>query len=665
MTDATRDQDRQAVLDAERAVNEQYLAEIERLLAKQPHLVKQIDVVQSQQWTTAALPRPGIDCGAIAALIGRVALSDGHPYSDEMGQTFYIAGSRVKENAFETVNWAAPIARLYFDGRSSEHEIASSVDGRRTFVPRLTDLADYFDEIENDVADPFRHRARALEVPAAPTRRRPNVQRPQQQSPEPERVRLDEPPRLEPAEPSPEPAEVASGVDARQGGLRAAEAVVQVMQMPKQGRMGAILPTMQPDQYRLVAAAADRGLIVQGQPGTGKTAIAVHRAVYLTSVERDSERVARIAIIGPSDHYVEHVAPMIFELKEPGADIKVLSLPALLSRIAGLRAIPKPGRIGRIESSWPLGRTIDGFAKSIDVPHLSGRMDLRVRRVVEAMQRADASQIPDTDIRAWLRELPTWNEISGQARFLPMLATVALAVGSTEISEHAGHLIIDEAQDVRPLEWRVLTSSLLESGGSLSLFGDMNQRRSDWTAPTWQKLAVDLEMTDDAGYCDMHVLRTGYRSTRQILRFANQLLPRSERDEQALRDGPQPTVTRTSASELTAETINAAIDLTKRHTGMVAVIATQPRPVSTELRQRNWERGRWQHSWTRDGATVVVLHPDEARGLEFDAAVVVEPGDFPENVGRQGVLYTSLTRANKELIVVHTRRLPRVLRPPR
>ena len=116
--------------------------------------------------------------------------------------------------------------------------------------------------------------------------------------------------------------------------------------------MGVVLPTMQPDQYRLVSAAGTQPVIVQGQPGTGKTVIAAHRAVYLTSNERGDDRVARIAIVGPSDHYVEHVTPLISKLKEPAAEIRVLSLPAMLRSIVGLRAQPKPGPIGWIESSW-------------------------------------------------------------------------------------------------------------------------------------------------------------------------------------------------------------------------------------------------------------------------------------------------------------------------
>ncbi len=677
MTERTDDQGHQAVLDAERAVNEQYLNEIERRLAEQPHLFRQITVVQSHYWTTSSLPRPGIDRGATAAVIGRVALEDDHPYSDMMDQTFYIAGRRVTMDGFEAVNWAAPIASLYFEGRSSTHEIASSIKGRRTFVLRRNDLVDYSDEIETGVVDPFEGQARALDIPKAPIRRQQTV-RPteEEQAPaEPKAGELDKRPTIERSELSerfeqsdlsePSVAETVGEVETRRGHLRAADAVDMVMQMPKQGRMGMVLPTMQPDQYLLVAAAGNRGLVVQGQPGTGKTVVAAHRAVYLTSDARKSERVARVAIVGPSDQYVEHIKPVISELKEPESEIQVLSLPSLLKGVAGLRSIPKPGQIDRIESSWDLGRAIDGFVKSMADRPISGRMEQRVRRVVEAMKQASESEIGNPEILAWLRALPSWNEIAGRTRYLPMLATVALSLDPRVIGELVGHLIVDEAQDVRPLEWRILTSSLLELGGSLSLFGDMNQRRSDWTAAGWQELAEDLEMTDDTGYCNIQVLQNGYRSTRQILRFANQLLPRGERGEQALRDGPHPTVTKVPADERTSAAVAAAIDLTNRHTGTVAVISTEPRPLSAELRTRGWVRGHHQHSWSRDETTFVILHPDEARGLEFDAAVVVEPGDFPENVGRQGVLYTSLTRANKELTIVHARPFPRGLRPPR
>jgi hypothetical protein len=702
MSKATRNADRQAVLDAERAINEQYLREIERLLEEQPHLIKQISVVQSQHWTTSSLPRPGIDAGAVSAVIGRVALEEGHPYADSLGDSFYIAGWRIEKGDFETVNWAAPIASLFFEGRASKYELAPSLIGRRTFVLRLDDLVDYDDESELEGTAPFERKRRALEVPTAPRRRRPaDEPRPDvgpstggtsdEHRTEPTTGDVETEPRDEATDHDnqPEPqrdkqpdllAEAAQPDSATEGteelrevhavldrvqDLRAASAVLKVMEMPKTGRMGVVLPTMQPDQYRYVSWPGDRGLIVQGQPGTGKTVIAAHRAVYLTSTEREAKRVARIAIIGPSDNYVEHVAPIVSELKEPQAEVRVLSLPAFLQSIIGLRSRPKPGTIGRIESSWELGRAVEDFVRSLPARPAGGSIDRRVRQVVEALSTVDRSVVADDELRSWLRSLPAWTELSSQARYLPMLATVALALSPRAAGDWVGHLIVDEAQDVRPLEWRILTHSLLEPGGHLSLFGDMNQRRSDWSAPTWHQVAIDLELTDDDGRSSVEELENGYRSTKQILRFANKLLPKGERAERALSQGPEPQVHKVQAGDRTRAAVDEATALASRHDGMIAVISVEPTPISTEFRKRSWVRGRFQHSWTLDGRTAIVLHPDEARGLEFDGAVVVEPGDFPENVGRQGVLYTSLTRANKELSVIHSAVLPKELRPQR
>lgn len=668
MTENASDSDRQAVLDAERAINEQYQQAINQKLAEQPNLIRQVATAQSQIWPTSSLPRPKIDHKATIAIIGRVALDEDHPESDVLAQTFYVAGWRIEPKdgvAFETVNWAAPVASLFFEGRSSDDPAASSVAGRRTFVLRLNDLVGFSDEIETGVSDPFESRALDLEIPAAPASYGPDSGSAGQDGKHLV-LELDtpnEPPAVTPLD---QPEDTADDeLEGRLAGIRAADAVAKVMQEPKRGRLGAVLPTMQPDQYQLVSAPSDRGLIVQGQPGTGKTVIAAHRAAYLTSEWRSSERIARVAIVGPSDGYVDHVRPILSELREPNAEIHVLSLPDLLRSVSGLRSYPKPGPIDRIESGWDLGRAIDKFVRSMPDKPKSGPMEQRVRQVVEALKRADEPKVADVEILAWLHALPDWNEISAQVRYLPMLATVAVALNPRTVGESVGHLIVDEAQDIRPLEWRILVNSLLESGGSLSLFGDMNQRRSDWTYPSWLELAKNLEMTDDDGQSPHQELETGFRSTREILKFANQLLPRGNRDECSLQNGPQPNVTKVSLDRRTSAVVDAAIELTTRHTGMVAVISTEPRPVSLEFRKRDWTRGRHQHSWSLDEATIVVLHPDGARGLEFDAVVVVEPGDFPENVGRQGVLYTSLTRANKELTVVHTRRLPRNLRPPR
>src|SRR5205085_1774340 len=100
---------------------------------------------------------------------------------------------------------------------------------------------------------------------------------------------------------------------------------------------------------------------------------------------------------------------------------------------------------------------------------------------------------------------------------------------------------------------------------TFSLFGDINQRHFDWTANSWQEVARDLELTDDDGHAHVEELAIGYRSTRQILKLANQLLPLGERAVHAIQDGVPPQVERVGPNQVRDAAVRAAIGLTERH----------------------------------------------------------------------------------------------------
>jgi DNA helicase IV len=258
-------------------------------------------------------------------------------------------------------------------------------------------------------------------------------------------------------------------------------------------------------------------------------------------------------------------------------------------------------------------------------------------------------------------ELKSFDHARAQARFLPFMASAVLAVRPRTAAEQFDHILVDEAQDVRPLEWRVL-AKFLKPGGTFSLFGDINQRHFDSTRASWYELADELELTNEDGSANVEELRTGYRSTRQILKFANQLLPRGERGVDAIQEGVPPSVERVGPNQLRDAAVRSAIGLSERHReGLTALISVNPQRFSEWFGAHGWRRPDMRHAWAKDERTIVVLHPEAARGLEFDGVVVVEPADFPENVGRMGPLYTSLTRATKELVVVHSRAMPKEL----
>src|SRR5687768_8533834 len=71
---------------------------------------------------------------------------------------------------------------------------------------------------------------------------------------------------------------------------------------------------IQTDQYRLITREPEPPLVVQGGPGTGKTAVGLHRASYLLYAQR--ERLRRVLVIGPNPtfmEYVSHVLPTLGE----------------------------------------------------------------------------------------------------------------------------------------------------------------------------------------------------------------------------------------------------------------------------------------------------------------------------------------------------------------
>ena len=75
-----------------------------------------------------------------------------------------------------------------------------------------------------------------------------------------------------------------------------------------------IVATIQSDQYRLITAEPEGALVVQGGPGTGKTAVGLHRASWLLYTHR--EQLRRVLVVGPNPtfmDYVSHVLPALGE----------------------------------------------------------------------------------------------------------------------------------------------------------------------------------------------------------------------------------------------------------------------------------------------------------------------------------------------------------------
>ncbi|MGL5829126.1 MAG: UvrD-helicase domain-containing protein, partial [Angustibacter sp.] len=112
-------------------------------------------------------------------------------------------------------------------------------------------------------------------------------------------------------------------------------ALMAALTAPRTGRMGDIVATIQAEQDRIVRAELNGVVVVQGGPGTGKTAVALHRAAYLLFTHR--ERLARsgVLIVGPGQLFLRYIEQVLPSLGESGV---VMSTPGTL--IPGIAAEP-------------------------------------------------------------------------------------------------------------------------------------------------------------------------------------------------------------------------------------------------------------------------------------------------------------------------------------
>lgn len=677
-------------LPFEQAKNREYLAKLERKLARNPlqavaRNVIWIDQVD-YQIKVAGYHHP---------LLGRVGCGDS---AEEDLRDFYIGSRFINDGDVLVYSWAAPIARLFFqpDSEGSEEVVI-----RRTFTHKSTDISDLDDEwAKEGEPSPFVRRELTVPTPAPrpSTRRRTPAQPPKPgpapRSPEP----VPPPPQAkppitpEPARPDTKAVQVRRTEDLSTG-MRAKQAVLKRLTAPRQERLMSVLALLQPDQHALTSWRADQDLVVQGHPGTGKTVVAAYRAAYLVNpalygdggvFASRADRPLRVLVVGPTTGYVNHVRGPIEPLA-PANQVKVTSITEFLIETTGMKGTWSGGLAGTYDdvdqraadlvhrASNALRHSEDRHQVQLSTTAL--RSGIRkpkqggtepIKALYELLRTNGTKSRPlstDPDEIRWMKRLPSF-ESATQRRLLPLLAQCKLAAAPISDIDRFDHIIVDEAQDISPIEWTVLVEFLRRSG-HWTLVGDMNQRRSDVTYGSWRQIAEHLDFPDIDEF-EPQVMSRGYRSTGAILKFADRLLPAKQRGNQTVQDDGEPVQGRriTRASELTSAAIETAAQLARKHaTGSTAIITVTPHELIGELGRKGWRRpGASQQQWTKGDLTLRLHVPESARGLEFDAVVVIEPGAFPTNLGRTGPLYTSLTRANKELAVVWHRELPDALR---
>jgi DNA helicase IV len=224
-----------------------------------------------------------------------------------------------------------------------------------------------------------------------------------------------------------------------------------------------------------------------------------------------------------------------------------------------------------------------------------------------------------------------------------------------------GHIVVDEAQDLSPMDLRVLTRRSLN--GSMTVVGDIAQSTGAWAHNSWDEI---LEHLPDRREPRLSELTVGYRIPAPMMSLAARVLtlaaPQLKPPQSVRQDGQPPRVVRASddVARKVVDVVRAELEASDE--GNIAVIcpASLVGPVSAALDFAGLEYGRANRRGLDQQLTVVPV--GLVKGLEVDSAIVVEPASIiAEEAQGTRALYVALTRATKRLSVVHREPLPAVL----
>ncbi len=208
-----------------------------------------------------------------------------------------------------------------------------------------------------------------------------------------------------------------------------------------------------------------------------------------------------------------------------------------------------------------------------------------------------------------------------------------------------GHIIVDEAQELSPMAWRLLMRR--SPTRSMTLVGDPAQTAEAVGVGSWAGI-LDPYVEDRWEHTRLAV---NYRTPAEIMDLAASVVraeqPDFEPPSSVRSTGSRPWV-RHAAGDLPGAVAEAVAELTPAE-GRLAVIA--PRELHRSLAARlDGVTAGAEPDLTH---TVVLLDPRQAKGLEFDSVLVVEPGAYGTSD-----LYVALTRATQRLGILHTGTLP-------
>ncbi|CAM5533707.1 DNA helicase OS=Streptomyces fumanus OX=67302 GN=GCM10018772_30550 PE=4 SV=1 [Streptomyces fumanus] len=514
----------------------------------------------------------------------------------------------------------------------------------------------------------------------------------------------------------------------------------QEIERPRVGPMRDIVATIQPEQDEIVRAGLAGSVCVQGGPGTGKTAVGLHRVAYLLYAHRERLARAGTLVIGPNRsflHYIEQVLPALGELtvrqatvddlvahvEVRGTDDAVAATvkgdarmarvlrralyshvtmptePVVVVRGSRRWRVPAyeleevvrelldrgirygaarealPQRIAhavlvqmerageapddRVQNAVARNAAVKAAVKAVWPAVDPAKLVLRLLTDADFLAEHAAGLLDEEEQKAILWAKPVRSVKS--ARW--SAADAVLIDEATDLIERThslGHVVLDEAQDLSPMQYRAVGRRC--TTGSVTVLGDLAQGTTPWATRSWAEALAHLGKEDAV----VEELTAGFRVPTDVIAYASRLLPSIApglTPVASIRENPGFFEIRDAAG--TGDVVAACRELLAREgsLGLIAADARLPE-LSRALTEAGLTHLSPGEETTRE--TRLTLVPASlAKGLEYDYVVLDEPraivdGEPDERTGLRR-LYVCLTRAVSGLIVAHTAPLPEQL----
>ena len=226
-----------------------------------------------------------------------------------------------------------------------------------------------------------------------------------------------------------------------------------------------------------------------------------------------------------------------------------------------------------------------------------------------------------------------------------------------------GHVVVDEAQELSPLMWRLLARRCPSL--SMTVVGDLDQAGSQGAPDSWEgalgRIAKPRHHTETRWRAE--TLTINYRTPRPFMELAQNVLRAAGRTPipvTSIRDGDPPSIVQMGEDWASTVAELVATELRDPDFGRIAVI------IADHDRVQCWTAltgaltaDQLGTGTARLDAPVCVLNAREAKGLEFDTVIVCEPAHIEAESAQPGRdLYVSLTRSTRQLVVAHHQHLP-------